>query len=193
MTPPDRRDALLDDLVELFLAEGFRHFTLADLAARLRCSKSTLYELGHSKEQLTVNVIVRFFRRATARVEERTAAVAEPGERIATYLRAVADELRPASSAFAHDLGAHPAARAAYEKNTRIAARRVAELLSEGVAEDAFRAVHAAFVADVVATTMTRIQSGEIHRTTGLPDADAYDELAALVLEGVRQPVGRAT
>ena len=41
-----RREELLDRLVELFLAEGFRHLTLGDLAARLHCSKSTLYALG---------------------------------------------------------------------------------------------------------------------------------------------------
>ena len=59
-----RQRALLADLEALFLAEGFAAFTLDDLAGRLRCSKSTLYALAPSKEQLAVKVVTHFFRGA---------------------------------------------------------------------------------------------------------------------------------
>jgi AcrR family transcriptional regulator len=182
-----RQEELADQLVTLFLAEGFRHLTLSDIAARLRCSKSTLYALGQTKEQLTVNVVRRFFRGATARVEAATSAESgAEGERIVAYLRAIGDALRPASATFMADLAAHAFAREIYQQNTAIAARRVRELIADGVRTGEFRPVHASFVADTVAATMERIQSGAVQATTGLPDAAAYDELAALVLEGVR-------
>ncbi|WP_354701372.1 hypothetical protein DSM112329_01685 [Paraconexibacter sp. AEG42_29] len=184
-TATARHQELLDQLVELFLAEGFATFTLADLTVRLRCSKSTLYALGHSKETVTVNVLKRFFQTATSRIEARVAEPAAPGDQIAGYLRAVADELRVASPRFMQDVAAHPAARAVYEKNTRIAARRVDELIAAGVARGEFRAVNGAFVADVVASVMVRIQSGDVERAVGLHDADAYDELARLVISGI--------
>ncbi len=180
------RDGLLDELLALFLAEGFRRLTLAEIAARLRCSKTTLYGLGHSKDQLTANALKRFFHDATDAVEARTAAVADPEDRIAAYLRAVAHQLRPASATFMADLSAHPLAREIYERNTAIAAARVAQLIDEGVRAGRFREVHAAFVADVVAATMQRIQTGQVSAATGLSGADAYDELAALVLDGLR-------
>ena len=60
-----RRGELFDSLLALFLAEGFAHLTLDDIAARLRCSKGTLYTLAGSKEQLVHAVAVHFFRRAT--------------------------------------------------------------------------------------------------------------------------------
>ena len=60
-----RQAQLLDQLEELFLAEGFARFTLDDLAVRLHCSKSTLYALADSKEQLALRVIRHFFRKAT--------------------------------------------------------------------------------------------------------------------------------
>lgn len=181
-----RHAELLDELVALFLAEGFRHFTLGELATRLHCSKSTLYGIGPSKEQLAVNVVRSFFRTAAEHVEERTAARTDPAERIVAYLEGVAASLRPASPRFVEDLARHPAARAVYERNTRAAATRVRELIAEGVDAGAFREVHAAFVGTVVATTMTHIQSGEILRSTGLHDAEAYEELAALVINGLR-------
>ena len=181
-----RLEELLDELVLIFLAEGFRQFTLSELAERLRCSKSTLYALGHSKEQLTVNVVRRFFRTATDTVEAATAHHSEPEARIVAYLRAVADALRPASAAFIADVGMHPATQAVYERNTALAAGRVGALIAEGIESGAFRDVHGAFVADTVAATMMRIQTGAVLRATGLHDAEAYDELAALVLSGVR-------
>ena len=57
---------------------------------------------------------------------------------------------------------------------------------ADGVAAGEFRAVHAAFVADAVAATMQRIQSGAVLAATGLSDAEAYDQLAALALDGIR-------
>jgi hypothetical protein len=38
---------------------------------------------------------------------------------------------------------------------------------------------------------MARIQSGAVLAATGLGDADAYDELAALVLDGIRSALHR--
>jgi AcrR family transcriptional regulator len=187
-SPTARREELLDQLVSLFLAEGFRHLTLADLSGRLHCSRSTLYALGDTKDQVTVNVVRRFFRTATEQVESAIAAPATPGERLAGYLQAIGDALRPASAAFMADLAAHPFARDIYQQNTRIAARRVGELIAEGVSSGEFRPVHGSFVADTAAATMARIQSGAVLEATGLADADAYDELAALVLEGIRSP-----
>src|SRR5690606_22990951 len=66
-----RRAEVLEGLVELFLAEGFMAFSLDDLAARLQCSKPTLYGVAPSKEQLITAVVRSFFRGATTRVDER--------------------------------------------------------------------------------------------------------------------------
>src|SRR3954471_23933613 len=109
--PPDaggarltRRQAqLLDQLEALFLAEGFARFTLEDLAVRLRCSKSTLYTLAGSKEQLALRVVRHFFRQATGAVETQTAAETDPALRVTAYLSAVARALAPAGPAFHRD------------------------------------------------------------------------------------------
>ena len=180
-----RRTELFDALVALLLAEGFAHLTLDDMAARLRCSKSTLYTLAASKEQLVQAAIVHFFRSATGFVEARVAATTGARDRIAAYLSAVGEALDPASEQFMTDLDGFAPARAVYEQNTGIAARRVQELIAEGVAAGDFRDVHAAFAADLVAAAMVRIQQRVVRRTTGLDDADAYRELAAILTAGI--------
>ncbi|ORA50654.1 TetR family transcriptional regulator [Mycolicibacterium chubuense] len=181
-----RRTELFDALVALFLAEGFAHLTLDDIAARLRCSKSTLYTLAGSKEQLVAAATVHFFRSATAFVETRVAAANGARERIAAYLSAVGAALDPASDQFMADLDAFAPARATYEKNTRIAARRVQELIAAGVAAGEFRDVHAAFAAELVTTMMVGIQQRAVRERTGLDDADAYRELAAILTGGIQ-------
>ncbi len=101
-----RRGELFDALLTLFLAEGFAHLTLDDIAARLRCSKGTLYTLAGSKEQLVHAVTVHFFRRATDDVEQRVSAASGARERITAYLTAVGAALEVASERFMTDLGA---------------------------------------------------------------------------------------
>ncbi|HVL83757.1 MAG TPA: TetR family transcriptional regulator [Pseudonocardia sp.] len=183
--PTGRRGELFDELVALFLREGFREFTVDALAARLRCSKTTLYALADSRDALVRAVVVHFFRGATERVEARLAGARDDHERVLAYLRAVADELAAASPAFFDDLAASPTAREVYERNTRAAARRVERLIAGGVASGAFRPVHVGFVADVVSATMVRIQQREVAAATGLEDAQAYTALADLVTRGL--------
>lgn len=180
-----RRTELFDALIALFLDEGFAHLTLDDIAARLRCSKSTLYTLAGSKEQLVRAATVHFFQRATDQVEQHVADAHGARERIVTYLSAVGAVLDAASDQFMADLDGFPPARDVYEKNTRIAARRVQELIAGGVASGEFRDVHAAFAADLAATMMVRIQQRKVRASTGLDDAGAYRELAAILTAGI--------
>jgi AcrR family transcriptional regulator len=181
---PARREELLDELVTLVLAEGFGAFTLDELARRLRCSKSTLYGLAASKEQLVVAVVKRFFQQATTAVEQRAAAPTDHRERISAYLLAVSEQLRPASAAFFADVAAFAPAREIYERNTRSAAARVQQLVADGLSAGTIRPVHASFVGAAVAAVMSAIHRGEITAATGLDDATAYRELADLVVAG---------
>jgi AcrR family transcriptional regulator len=178
---------LRDALVDLVLAQGFSHLTMDDFAAQLNCSKRTLYALAASKEQIALLAVRQFFKRATEQVEAAIARTRAPANRVTRYLEAVAEELRPASRAFRDDLANFRPATEIYEQNTLTAARRVRELIDEGTKAGAFRRVHAAFVSEVVTATMRRITSGEIAAATGLSDAEAYSELAQLVVAAIRR------
>jgi AcrR family transcriptional regulator len=183
-----RREQLFDALVDLLLAEGFAHLTLDEIAARLRCSKRTLYALAGSKEQLVSAAVRHFFRGATERVEAAVTSAQGAADRVGAYLRAVAVELGPASRAFFDDVAAFPPAAELYRRNTAVAADRVREMVDEGIAAGEFRAVHAVFVADVVAGVMVRIQQRQLAAATGLTDGEAYENLAELLLNGLAAP-----
>jgi AcrR family transcriptional regulator len=180
-----RQVDLLDRLVALMAAEGFSHLTLDDLAERLRCSKTTLYALAPTKQELVVEVVKQYFRAAVPAVEARVAAAPDPARRVVAYLDAVGEYLRPLSHAFLDDLSSFAPAAAVYRANTAAAASRIRELIAEGVAAGAFRPVHAAFVGEIAAVAMFEIQRGEMFARLEMTDAEAYAELASLVVHAL--------
>lgn len=180
-----RRTELFDGLLALMLADGFAHLQIADLAARLHCSRSTLYTLAGSKEQLVTKTVTHFFRTATEQVESRVADAATSRDAVVEYLIAVGDALSPASAQFMADLHAFAPTRELYEQNTAAAAARVRELIAAGVAAGEFRDVDAAFAGDLAATMMSRIQRRDVEAHTGLDDAQAYRQLASILTRGI--------
>src|SRR3990170_9156437 len=98
-----RRERMLGRLRELFLREGFAELSVGDLAERLHCSRSTLYLVAPSKEQIVVATVRSFFRLAANRVEATVATSEDPARRLALYFEAVATELQPASDRFYAD------------------------------------------------------------------------------------------
>jgi AcrR family transcriptional regulator len=181
--PSARRAELVNGLIQIFLADGFAGFSVEELAVRLQCSKSTLYAVAPSKEQLITAVVRAFFRRAAERVEQRLAAESDPVGRIGTYLDAIAAELAPAAPAFYADLEGFAPAREIYSQHTAIAARRVQDLVR--AAQRPGRPVDAAFAGAVAAQVMQSIQRGEIRGLTALDDAAAYRALASLIVAGI--------
>ena len=186
-TPTARQAALLDELLAVFLAEGFAGATLDDFAARLHCSKSTLYALAPSKEQLALKVVGQFFRVATERVEKRVAEADDASGRIAAYLSAAADELGVASAAFVRDVADFPATRAVYQRNAQAAAARIRAFINEGVAGGQFRDVPARLVGEMAGWLIEGIQSGVIGERAAVSDSAAFAGLCDLLLGGLAQ------
>jgi AcrR family transcriptional regulator len=186
--PLTRREEIVRQLRDLFLSEGFARFSIGDLADRLRCSRSTLYAVAPSKEQLVVAVVRSYFQAAAERIEARVAAAEDARARLATYLAAVAAELEPVSAEFFADVAAFGPANDVYRENTRFAAQRVRSLVADGIGAGVLRPAHASFVGAAVASVMGAIQRGEVQTATGLTAADAYRELADLVLGSLARP-----
>ncbi|MBB4968698.1 TetR/AcrR family transcriptional regulator [Saccharothrix violaceirubra] len=185
--PTPRQVELLGRLEALVLAEGFAHFTLDNLAARLRCSKSTLYALAASKEQLAVRVVGRYFKGAAERIERKIAGIEDIRVRIGTYLAGAAEELRKASAKFIADVSAFAPTRTTYERNARAAAQRIREFIQEGVHSGVFREVHASLIAEMVGLLIESIQTGVLTRRAAVADSEAFTALGELLLDGLHR------
>ncbi len=175
-----RATSLRDGVIAIILADGFMDLQMSVLAARLNCSKSTLYAIAPSKEQLLVSVVRTFFRRATEQVELAVDPDAPAIERIESYLIAVSAELAPGSDAFFADLERFAPAGDIYRQNTRAAVARVQELVREVSPE-----TDSAFLGVMAGLVMESIHRGDIRRSTGLDDSAAYRYLADLIVAGL--------
>jgi AcrR family transcriptional regulator len=183
--PTARQRALLAELEGLFLAEGFAQFTLDELAGRMRCSKSTLYALAPSKEQLAVKVVGHFFRGAAELLENRVAGIEDAREIIGEYLAGISEYLNRASAAFMSDIAGFAPARATYELNSRAAAGRIRTFIAKGVRDGVFRDVHASLIAEMAGLLVEGIQTGVVGSRTGVSDAEAFTALSDLLLGGL--------
>ncbi|MGY0063850.1 TetR/AcrR family transcriptional regulator [Streptomyces sp. LZ34] len=178
----DRREELLGQLQAIVLEEGFARLTVDTLAARLQCSKSTLYAISSSRHHLVATALKRFFRDAAEQVETEVATVADPAQQIATYLASVGTQMRRMSAACYDDMLDDDATREIYTVNSLAATRRVREMIHAGVEAGDFRSVHAEFVSQAVGLLIDGIHSRELLGSTGLSSGDAFIELSNLVL-----------
>lgn len=188
-----RREQLILQVEEVILAEGFAQLTVDDLAARLQCSKSTLYAVSSSKERLVTTALKAFFHDAAERIETRVGMISDPVDRIATYLASVGTEMRQMSRACYADMVSNDATLEIYAINTRASARRVREFIRAGVEDGTFRGVHTEFVGEAVSLLVDGIQHGELLERTGLSSGDAYTELSGLVLAALTNKAHRPT
>jgi AcrR family transcriptional regulator len=180
-----RRDELIDELIDLFILEGFLGFSIEEIARKLKRSKSTLYSVADSKEQMFVAVARAFFRRATARIEERLQQSDQRTGRIASYLQAISDEFASASPHYFADLDAFAPTRDIYRANMDAASQRVQALVLEAVPETSH--ADATFLGTVAAQIMEAVHRGDIEQSTGLKHPAAYRALGNLIEAGVSE------
>jgi AcrR family transcriptional regulator len=192
MTPPGRRvdegrvAELVTQATDIVLAEGFATLSMDALAARLRCSKSTLYAAVGTKRDLVESVVRRVFAAATRRVEDVTAAEDDNRGKIKTYLYAVGAEMGRYSPAFYRDVVDYPPTAEIYRLNSDAAARRVREIIAAGVAAGQFRPVDAAFASELIVLAVDAVQRGQITERTGLTASEGFAETANLLLDGLQ-------
>lgn len=182
---PDRREKLLDQLEEIFLEHGFSSLTIDDLCRRLRCSKTTLYSVADSREQIIQAATRHFFAKTTATVEREVADEPDPGRRIIRYLNGVGTAMQRNSVEFYVDMVSYEPTEAIYRLNSEAAARRVRGFIEEGVRSGYFRAADAALAGQAVALLIEGMQSGELLQQTGLSAGEAYYELGDLIVNGL--------
>jgi AcrR family transcriptional regulator len=180
-----RRSELIAQMQALFLAEGFSTLTIDDLCARLRCSKTTLYSVAGSREQIIQAVVRHFFAESAAAIEIEVTQHTEPSARIVTYLAGVGSAMRRNSAEFYLDMVSYQPTAAIYRINSDAAARRVRELIDEGVAEGAFTPGYANFASHAVAVLIDGVQSGRLLEATGLTAGEAFTELGEILINGL--------
>lgn len=179
-----RQQELLDALERIFLAEGFRKVTVAELASRLHCSRRSFYELADSKEALFLRVFDRYLTRLREQ-GAKGAAAAAPDQAFEPYLMPAIDAARRLSATLMQDMTEYPPANAMWERHQSERMHGLRLLVERCVEQGTFRGVDAYLVAEVMAASLRRIREPAFLEAARLSYREALEELYGLLLHGL--------
>ena len=181
-----RAEATLNALEDIFLKEGFRKVTVAQLARGLRCSRRTLYELAPTKDDLFLLVLDRYLARVRRMGIEAAATAATPEQAIAAYLHPAVSESRKIGPALSRDVAGFSKARKAWEAHMHQRMALLRGLVDKGVEQGVFRPINAVLVAEIMEASTRRIKDPDFLAATGMPISEAFSELYHLLQYGLR-------
>lgn len=178
-----RQREVLDNLQQMVLVEGISRFTIGELAARMGCSRRTLYELAPSKEQLQLLVLDRLMQH-TGR---QSLSAIDPSSRVVDQLRQyVTGGIDHAFRAAAYDDVADvPAARRLLDRHYGFAATVIERLLVLGVERGELHVGSPAVVAQMISASAQHFNDPDVLDATGLALGPALDAMFDALLGGL--------
>jgi AcrR family transcriptional regulator len=183
-----RRDSLLRRLQAIYVAEGYRRTTMSDLAARVRCSKRTLYQLAPSKEELfliAVQCELDEIWRLGLMAEAETKSIQD---RIHRYVTAAIVPCKRWSPAFLADVECMPEAHALLEQHLKDRMARVERMVKEGIRLGVFRHTNPKLVAEMIISSASRFCSPSFLEQTRIDLISAVESMCDLLWNGLLHP-----
>jgi AcrR family transcriptional regulator len=181
-----RQEEVLDVVERVFLRDGIRAVRMGQLAAEAGCSRSTLYELAPSKEELLLLVLDRMMRRISRHGAEAIGEAAGPAEQVRAMLTSGALDFSPLGPRFLEAVRQHPPARLLFDRWIADGRDALKRLIEDGVAAKEFRPVNAAVVAEAMFAVVLRFTDPDFARSTRLSSAAGLAELVDVLLDGLR-------
>lgn len=180
-----RREELLNQVQSLILVEGFAQLRVGALAAHLRCSRSTLYKLAPSKDELIALVFERYVDNAIERAKTEAEKLQSPPERIIRFTEVIAEEQTRGSATFWRDVLSHPLA-ADVLSETRVRGNGILKgYLDAGIEIGVFRPANTAFVAHLIWVCAREARDPDVLRRFDATTDEATAEIGRMVAYGM--------
>ena len=182
-----RQQEVLDTVEAVFLREGLRPVRIGRLAEEARCSRSTLYELAPSKEELFLLVLDRMIRRTRRHSAEAIDRERDPEARLKVALSSTALSFAPITTTFIEAVHEYRPARLLLEHQLAEARATIERLIDDAVASGRFRAVNSRVVADGLMAVVDRFADPEFVRDSGVDSSVALGEFFDLMIGGLQR------
>lgn len=183
-----RREQLLDELEAIVLSEGFAHLRVGAMAQRLRCSRSTLYKLAHSRDDLVRVIFARFAERMFADMDARADALDDPAEQILCVAAVIAEWVAKGSDRFWADASSHDITRPVLDLGSARGYQAVQRYIDRGIEMGMFRPANTGFLGYLVWLNARAARDPEVLGMFGLDPSSAFLELGQFIINGVRKP-----
>jgi AcrR family transcriptional regulator len=186
-----RQAQVLDVVEAVFLREGIKAVRIGELAAEASCSRSTLYELAPTKEDLLLLVLDRRLRRIMRRGAQAIEDAADPVDRVRALMTSGALDLAALGPGFLEAIRRHPPARLLFDRRIAEGRGTLERLLEEAIGADELRPVNVPVVAEAMITLVLRFTDPEFIRASGPQFKDGLAALVDVFLDGVRPRADR--
>lgn len=180
-----RQLELLAGIEALFVREGFRSTTLADLSRRLKCSRRTLYDLAPTKDDLVATVVGRFLDQNYATGVAAMEGAADARRRLEAFATAVVNDARRSSLDFAADIYATPRTADLLARYDQRCVSLIENVIRAGQETDEFRDLHAGLAAEAIMAAIARVQNNTVLTVVNRTYGQAVHELVDLFLDGL--------
>jgi len=175
----------LEKLEQIFRKEGFRHLSVSDMAAKLHCSKRSLYELAPSKQDLIALVLQRRFARIRQSGWDAAAKYQTPTERTWAFLQVGTDALQEMGPKLLADIEEDPITSQMFSEHGRRRQDGIRAMIEEGVRNGDFAGYHPHLVAEVIIRSFQRMRDPTFLQELGMSTAEVWDELTRLIQNGL--------
>jgi AcrR family transcriptional regulator len=181
-----RQEEVLDVVEAVFLRDGMKAVRIGELAAEASCSRSTLYDLAPSKEDLFLLVLDRMLRRIMQRGTEAIERAADPVDRVRAMMTSGALDLGALGPRFLDAVRRHPPARLLFDRRLADGRDTLERLIEEGVEAGLLRHVNVPVVAEAIITVLLRFTDPEFVASRRADAASDLAELVEIFLDGLR-------
>ncbi len=175
-------------LSELLKTEGISGLSVAEIAARLHCSRRRLYALAPTKEGLLHLVAQTHFEGMLRDGFEAAARESDPARAIAAYLHVGVTSTAGLSQAFLQDLESSPEGRAIFDRYQHARASGGQRIVEEGLRRGVFNAHNPALAMEVLLGASLRLRRPEFLVKAGLTISEAFEEAYSIILQGLLAP-----
>jgi AcrR family transcriptional regulator len=181
-----RQTEVLDIVETVFLREGIRGVRMGQLADEAACSRSTLYELAPSKEELLLLVLDRIMRRITKRGADAIARAVDPVDKIRALLVTGAVDLAELGPHFLGAVRQHPPARLLFDRWVGAGLQDLQELIEDAASTRDFRPVNARVIAEACFAVLLRFIDPSFAHATKASATAGLAELIDVLVDGLR-------
>jgi AcrR family transcriptional regulator len=183
-----RQEEVLDVIEAVFLRDGIRSVRIGQLASEARCSRSTLYELAPSKEELLLLVLDRLMRRIARRGSEAIKRQRRPVDQIRAIFDSGALDFAPLGATFMQAVQDYRPARWLFDRHIEAARAVLEDLIRDAINARQFRPVNARVAAEALFVVVLRFTDPEFVRSAGVSSSSALSEFFDLMINGLRAP-----
>lgn len=171
-------------LTALLITEGISKFTIAEIAARLKCSKRRIYQIAPTKEELFIDICREVFNSKLKQGFDKTNQESEPTKIIKVYLTATLNTSGIGKACLV-DLEATEQGRKLFDDYQLARIRGLEGIIEEGIKQNVFTSYNSRLVSEAILGAAQRLRNPVFLEEIGMRIGDAFEHFYQLVLDGL--------